>query len=62
MGTKNNPNLHTVKFALSIADAFRESLRWNLGYEDAPDIRDEIHDFVTKVEEKVDAIAREKVK
>lgn len=54
MSEKNHPNFHACQFACDIMASYFECLRGGTSLENCPDIRQEVIDFVAKIEEKVD--------
>lgn len=56
MSKEYHPNLHAVQFATSIIEAFYNSIRPDslLSKDKIPDIREDVLDFVDKIECKVD--------
>lgn len=54
MSIDNHPNFHACKFAANITASFFDCLRGKMSPAIAPDIKQDIVDFVAKIEEKVD--------
>ncbi|MFA5766510.1 MAG: hypothetical protein WC919_01125 [Candidatus Paceibacterota bacterium] len=55
MSIENHPNFHAVNFTTQITAAFYESLRGGANKDNAPDIADEIVEFVARIENRVDS-------
>lgn len=55
MSIQNHPNFHAVLFTSAIAKGFYEALRGKANRENAPDVTEDIIEFVTQLEAKVDA-------
>ena len=60
MSTERHPNFHAVNFTTQIMSAYYESLRGGASKENAPDISNEVVDFVCKIEETIDTAVERK--
>jgi hypothetical protein len=55
MSLERHPNFHAVNFNTQIMTAYYESLRGGANQQNAPDISDTIVEFVSMIENRVDA-------
>jgi hypothetical protein len=53
MSSQNHPNFHAINFAVNVTRSYYKSLRNETAIEYAPDIDDEILNFIETVENKV---------
>ena len=62
MSEFNHPNFHALHFATQIISTFYVSLRGKANKKNAPNIKDDIIEFVSKIEGKVDAAVEDEAK
>lgn len=57
MSIENHPNFHAVLFSSTIMSSYYEALRGEADKKNCPDITEDVIEFVTGIEAKVDAMA-----